>query len=245
MPAGDPLIGLVAAAAALPRQPSPELRERVLSAGRSSPFAFVHEWQGMWLPSGNAAAAAKELFVPSHDRRRTRLLRANAGLALPGPSLDGWRALYVAQGRIQRGQLDLGPGDLVEEEVVFDNDSVWRATADATVVEYTSTEPTGSDRVSYARSARWIAIGDGLTMRLLAGAPNGPQQLFALKAAPASELEAHEHRGVEELYVLSGSCVVEGVELNRGDYHRATPGSTHHPTRAGLSGCELLVRVGG
>ena len=50
----------------------------------------------------------------------------------------------------------------------------------------------------------------------------------------------HRHEGVEELYMLSGTLLVEGVPMNAGDYCLAEFGTMHAPVTA-LTNCEFLL----
>jgi anti-sigma factor ChrR (cupin superfamily) len=52
----------------------------------------------------------------------------------------------------------------------------------------------------------------------------------------------HRHDGLEELYLLSGTLLVEGLQLNAGDYCRAELGSSHAPIVA-LTDCEFLTSL--
>lgn len=52
----------------------------------------------------------------------------------------------------------------------------------------------------------------------------------------------HRHKGVEEVYVLEGELLVEGVELGAGDFCLSQPESIHQSTYS-KSGCLLVVKT--
>ena len=66
--------------------------------------------------------------------------------------------------------------------------------------------------------------------------------IFRMKAG--CTFPAHRHEGLEELYMLSGTLLVEGMRLNAGDYCRAEPGSAHSPVVA-LTDVEFLLSTDG
>jgi len=63
-----------------------------------------------------------------------------------------------------------------------------------------------------------------------------------LRLAPGSILPAHDHRGAEESYVVSGSCRIGSVALRQGDFHHVDAGQ-HHGTVVTDEGCLLLLVV--
>jgi anti-sigma factor ChrR (cupin superfamily) len=62
--------------------------------------------------------------------------------------------------------------------------------------------------------------------------------IFRMKAG--CTFPGHRHEGLEELYMLSGTLLVEGMRLNPGDYCCAELGSTHSPVVA-LTDVEFLL----
>lgn len=63
-----------------------------------------------------------------------------------------------------------------------------------------------------------------------------------LRLAAGSILPAHDHRGAEESYVVSGSCRIGSVSLKQGDFHHVDAGQ-HHGTVVSDEGCTLLLVV--
>src|SRR5262245_10135886 len=64
---------------------------------------------------------------------------------------------------------------------------------------------------------------------------------FLLRFEPGAKYPYHRHPAGEELYVLSGSCVIEGTTLEAGDYLYTPPGSKH--SVMSQTGCTLLFQV--
>jgi len=64
---------------------------------------------------------------------------------------------------------------------------------------------------------------------------------FILKFEPGSGYPYHNHPGGEELFVLKGSCVIEGVTLHEGDYLYTPPNFKHSVKTE--TGCELMFIV--
>src|SRR5262245_27162566 len=50
---------------------------------------------------------------------------------------------------------------------------------------------------------------------------------FILRFDPGASYPYHNHPGGEELFVLSGSCSIEGAMLEAGDYLYTPPGPKH------------------
>ncbi len=67
---------------------------------------------------------------------------------------------------------------------------------------------------------------------------NRAMAMFRLEAG--GTIPGHRHEGVEELYILSGTLLVEGIAVNAGDYCRAELDSAHAPVTA-LTNCEFLL----
>jgi quercetin dioxygenase-like cupin family protein len=64
---------------------------------------------------------------------------------------------------------------------------------------------------------------------------------FLLRFEPGASYPYHNHPAGEELFVLSGSCVIEGTTLEAGDFLYTPPGSKHAVRTE--SGCTLLFQV--
>lgn len=64
---------------------------------------------------------------------------------------------------------------------------------------------------------------------------------FLLKFDPGAKYPYHNHPAGEELYVVSGSCIIENTTLHRGDYLYTPPGFKHSVQTE--TGCELFFMV--
>lgn len=64
---------------------------------------------------------------------------------------------------------------------------------------------------------------------------------FLLKFEPGAKYPYHNHPAGEELFVLSGTCIIEGAELAAGDYLYTPPGFKHAVKSE--TGCVLLFIV--
>ncbi|MGQ0646506.1 MAG: cupin domain-containing protein [Gemmatimonadaceae bacterium] len=236
-PDEEELLALLAAAAVPLRAPSPSLRDRVLRTTALA-LVFVDRDQGIWLPQPDASVATKELYRDSTDRLTSRLVRMRKGAALPDAALSGARSLFVLSGELQGNRATVATDDCVDEGREH---APWTATADTLLLDFSSGDD-GAVRTTIHPSAdaTWVPQTPQITIRLITQAVDPARQLIVVRAEPEATLVEHEHAGVEELYVLQGSCVVEGREMCEGDYHRALAGTSHRPTRTGAEGCVLL-----
>jgi anti-sigma factor ChrR (cupin superfamily) len=62
-----------------------------------------------------------------------------------------------------------------------------------------------------------------------------------VKAAAGVVYPLHQHRGVEEILMLTGQLEIEGQVYETGDYIRSQPNSIHAPSTT--TGCMFLVRA--
>ncbi len=220
-----------------PRPPD-VLRNRIISGARAERFAFIRNDAGIWMERDDGGQV-KELFHDSADRAATRLLRVSAGKAVFSSSIQGSRSIFVVSGGIRQGASQLGGGDFMAEEKASTKN--WYSTTDSLLLEH-SNASVGMTLLSVAASATWPEVFPGARIRGLAGGHGAPHELFVLDIAAHSSLGEHDHDGLEELFVLRGSCVIEGQAMACGDYHRAASGTHHNPT-ATEEGCMLLVSV--
>lgn len=61
-----------------------------------------------------------------------------------------------------------------------------------------------------------------------------------VRMEPNSIYPSHRHHDIEEVYLLEGDLIVEGVHMQRGDYCRSEPGTVHGDSST-KSGNLLLV----
>jgi anti-sigma factor ChrR (cupin superfamily) len=76
-------------------------------------------------------------------------------------------------------------------------------------------------------------------LRMDAAAGRAPS--FLLRFQPGAKYPYHDHPAGEELFVLSGSCEIEGAILGEGDYLYTPPGAKHSVRTD--TGCTLLFHV--
>lgn len=239
-PGDDELLGLAAAADAPVRAPSPELRARIMKDLAARPLTTLRAAEGIWLPSPESSVATKLLYWDSADFAATRLVRLAPGHTLPPAMLDGIRTVYVVAGVIHSTGGTLEGGEFAEEARPAQE---WRARRHSTVLESSLSrrDSPGLHVVSAAQRA-WQPVARGIRASTLMNA-HGGREVMLIRAEPGAMLEAHDHDGVEELYVLEGNCMVEDLQLGTGDYHRAAAASRHHATEAGPDGCLLYCSV--
>jgi quercetin dioxygenase-like cupin family protein len=70
---------------------------------------------------------------------------------------------------------------------------------------------------------------------------SGRAPTFLLRFEPGAAYPYHSHPAGEELFVLSGSCVIEGTTIEAGDYLHTPPGFKHAVRSE--TGCTLLFQV--
>lgn len=239
-PGDDDLLGLAAAADAPARTPSPELRARVMRDVAAHVLTTLRAGEGIWLPSPESSVATRLLYWDSADTAATRLVRLAPGHTLPSAMLDGMRTVYVVSGVIHSPGGTLESGEFAEEARPAQD---WRARRPSTVLESSLSRRTGSGlRVAGSAQRAWQPLARGIRASTLMDAHDG-REVLLIRAEPGAVLEGHDHEGVEELYVLEGSCMIEDLQLGVGDYHRAASASRHHATEAGPDGCLLYCSV--
>lgn len=91
-----------------------------------------------------------------------------------------------------------------------------------------------------AHEGEWQPLAKGVHTKFLYADRTNERTTMLMRMEPGARLASHAHHGAEELYVLEGDCVSQGVRLNPGDYHRAEGGSTHGVTST-ENGCLMLV----
>jgi anti-sigma factor ChrR (cupin superfamily) len=82
----------------------------------------------------------------------------------------------------------------------------------------------------------------GMQCRPFSSARSGERSMSLYRMKAGCVYPGHRHEGLEELYLLSGTLLVEGLQLNAGDYCRAELGSSHAPIVA-LTDCEFLTSL--
>lgn len=91
-----------------------------------------------------------------------------------------------------------------------------------------------------ASEREWREVEPGVSIKVLFYDSAGHRVTTLMRLASGARFAAHRHTQVEEFYVLEGSCVCAGAQLQAGDYHRAEPASIH-PITYSEHGCLALV----
>lgn len=94
-----------------------------------------------------------------------------------------------------------------------------------------------------ANEGHWSRIPvSGVKVKLLTVDEARGTATILVDLAPESQLPEHDHHGDEQSFVISGSCRIGGVSLEKGDFHHAEAGS-HHGSVVSDGGCVLLLIV--
>ncbi len=88
----------------------------------------------------------------------------------------------------------------------------------------------------------WSQIEEGMLIKVLSVDAASGLTTSLMKMSPGVRLGPHRHKGVEEIFILEGDCIVNGETLGPGDYHRASPGSIHLTTHT-VHGTMFLLRA--
>lgn len=91
-----------------------------------------------------------------------------------------------------------------------------------------------------AATANWFEIEPGIKGRVLHVDRAQNRQYLLVRMAPGSTYHPHSHNADEQALVLEGDLSFGDLKLLAGDFHVATPTSSHPPGRT-LNGC--LVHV--
>jgi len=93
---------------------------------------------------------------------------------------------------------------------------------------------------SRAGTANWFEISPGIKGRLLHVDRAQNRQYLLIRMAPGASYHPHSHDTDEQSLVLEGDLSFGDLNLRAGDFHVATPSSSHPPGRT-VNGC--LVHV--
>jgi hypothetical protein len=245
------------APAAAAWEPPATLRTRLLDAARRDPFRIVRAEEGIWRRLAGSAAEVKELYIDAALGARTRLVRVPAGAeraTLTASDPAGALSAFAVDGELAVDGVVLAAGDFARLDGAR---AMVRSDGGGTllVVEAPVAERRPAPTVVRAGAARWRTLAPGseewviaADATALASAPSGPPastdgdatEVALLRMAPGASLPAHQHVAVEELLLLHGDCLCQGVRLRRGDYHRAGPSSRHGVTTTD-GGCSMIV----
>ena len=92
-----------------------------------------------------------------------------------------------------------------------------------------------------AGEGRWIKTPfPGVELKQLFVDPFTGMITTLLRAAAGAIYPAHEHGGLEQVYVIDGDIVFDDHELDTGDYE-VSAGHTHHSSLRAPEGCLALI----
>jgi quercetin dioxygenase-like cupin family protein len=97
-------------------------------------------------------------------------------------------------------------------------------------------------RTLRAHEAWRVVACPGVKMRKLSEDAARNTVTVQFELAPGAILPAHDHKGAEDSYVISGSCRIGAVALSAGDFHHVDAGA-HHGDVVSDEGCMLLLVV--
>ncbi len=245
---GRELAALAALGLSLPRdgalpRPSAGLRERLLARVREERFQFLLGDAGVWLPlAATPGGHAKTLYQGRARGERTRLLRLPAAAAA-GPELRDAvdPAVVVVDGTLEGADGEsLAAGDIVQPTA--GEAATWRASTACTLLVVERGGAPGARRARRLRvdTPGWRPLAPGTEILPVAAGRDETTDVLLLRMAAGGLLPEHEHAGLEEIFLLDGSCHCQGTRLVAGDYHRAGGGSEHHDTTTD-EGCLMLV----
>jgi anti-sigma factor ChrR (cupin superfamily) len=80
----------------------------------------------------------------------------------------------------------------------------------------------------------------GVEFKILRADPDGGRVTLLTRLAPGTVYPHHRHDEFEELFLLAGDVMVNGVAMHPGDYCSAAAGSIHDGIRT-LGGCTFIV----
>ena len=95
--------------------------------------------------------------------------------------------------------------------------------------------------ISRSDEMPWQAVPvPGLSSKTLYVDASRKYATSLVRMEPGAIYPAHRHNDVEEVFLIEGDLLVEGVHMRRGDYCRSTPGSIHGAAKT-RGGVLLLV----
>ena len=92
-----------------------------------------------------------------------------------------------------------------------------------------------------ADEGTWKLIAPGTRMKRLA--KDARRQIFLLDLDPHTLVDAHDHEGSEDTYVLRGSCHIGALGLAAGDFHHVEATAHHGDVVASAEGCLLMITL--
>ena len=92
-----------------------------------------------------------------------------------------------------------------------------------------------------ADEGTWKNVAPGTRMKRLAR--DGRRTIFLLELDPHAQVDAHDHEGSEDTYVIRGSCHIGSLGLSAGDFHHVEASAHHGDVVASAEGCLLMITM--
>lgn len=92
-----------------------------------------------------------------------------------------------------------------------------------------------------AAEGTWKTIAPGTRMKRLA--KDARRTIFLLDLDPDVVVDAHDHEGSEDTYVIRGSCSIGALGLAAGDFHHVEATAHHGDVVASAEGCLLMITL--
>ncbi len=92
-----------------------------------------------------------------------------------------------------------------------------------------------------ADEGEWSPLPGGkIRLKVLSDLEESGHTLVLLEADPGGVFFPHAHKGMEEVFLISGDLETEGRTMGPGDYLRAAPGTRHHKA-VSRNGCRAIM----
>lgn len=92
-----------------------------------------------------------------------------------------------------------------------------------------------------AGEGTWKTIAPGTRTKRLSR--DARRTVFLLELDPHAVVDAHDHEGSEDTYVVRGSCHIGSLSLAAGDFHHVEATAHHGDVIASAEGCLLMITL--
>lgn len=103
--------------------------------------------------------------------------------------------------------------------------------------------PTDSARMLFtlrAEEGQWLEAAKGISIKHLFTDPQNGMVTTLVRMKPGTRIPLHQHRGIEQCYVIEGDFHAANQQLGPGDFHCAQAGSVHEPVYT-VEGALVLI----
>lgn len=232
------------------------LRDRLMarvgaSAARHAGLVTVRARDGAWRPV-KAGVRAKTLW--DGPEGASVLIELSPGAQLPVHRHHHLEEGVVLSGRLQVGELDLGPGDYHVSPPGSRHGRISSREGGLAYLRGTALGHTGAllgelvggllpgdgppIHTVFASDEGWEAVAEGAFRKLLWR--DGDVMSRLVRLAPGAALPSHGHDGEEECMMLSGEAWFGDVLVRAGEFHLAPGGSVHLETVSETGGLAFV-----